>query len=156
MGVIDLDARVKKLEQDSGSSAEIDQIEADLTSLENAVSGYCIPVKTEVTQLDAGTPEAVSAGGVYYEVMGNLVHIHMTAGGFTVDTRTTSFTLPESVRPASPIFAVGYAGTADSNKLPAYLIVKADGSVDVLSPTGYIYCDAVFLLTPASEEAAET
>ena len=36
MGVIDLDARVKKLEQ-GGGGAEIDQIEADLTALENTV-----------------------------------------------------------------------------------------------------------------------
>lgn len=38
MGVIDLDARVKKLEQ-GGGGEEIDQIEADLTALENTVNG---------------------------------------------------------------------------------------------------------------------
>ena len=149
MGVIDLDARVKKLEQGGAGSAEIDQIEAAVTALEEA----SVPVKTTVDSLDAGTPGDATTGGVYYEVMGNLVHVHMAASGFTANTRTTSFTLPEAVRPASPIFNAGYSGITDGNKFPAYLIIKTDGSVDVLSPTQHIYCDVVFLLTPASEEA---
>ena len=39
MGVIDLDARVKKLEQDAGGGAVIDQIEAELTALEEQING---------------------------------------------------------------------------------------------------------------------
>lgn len=39
MGVIDLDARVRKLEQGGGGGAEIDQIEAALTALEEQING---------------------------------------------------------------------------------------------------------------------
>ena len=39
MGVIDLDARVKKLEAEQGGGAVIDQIEADLTALEEQING---------------------------------------------------------------------------------------------------------------------
>ena len=39
MGVIDLDARVKKLEQDAGGGAVIDQLEAAVTALEETVNG---------------------------------------------------------------------------------------------------------------------
>lgn len=39
MGVIDLDARVKKLEQEAGGGAVIDQLEAAVTALEETVNG---------------------------------------------------------------------------------------------------------------------
>ena len=48
MGVIDLDARVKKLEQ-ADTSSEIDQIEADLTALENAVGDLIEDVSDKIT-----------------------------------------------------------------------------------------------------------
>ena len=39
MGVIDLDARVKKLEQEAGGGAVIDQLEAAVTALEEQING---------------------------------------------------------------------------------------------------------------------
>lgn len=48
MGVIDLDARVKKLEQNAGNGQEIDQIEAALTTLEETVEGIGTYSTTEV------------------------------------------------------------------------------------------------------------
>lgn len=49
MGVIDLNARVTALEKNSGNSQEIDQIEADLTALEETVGGLVTDVSNKIT-----------------------------------------------------------------------------------------------------------
>lgn len=146
MGVIDLDARVKKLEQDGTGGAVIDQLEAAVTALEEAA----VPSKTDVTELDHGEIADSTTGGVYYEVMGNLVHVHVAALSFTANTRTTAFVLPEAIRPVTPIFNAVYATQIDSNKYPGFVIIGANGNVDVITPTGSVFADITYLLTPAT------
>lgn len=153
MGVIDLDARVKKLEQGGGSGgAVIDQIEADLTALEEQINGdgetdlglagdvaelqaAAVPVKTEVTTLSTGTPITIgAAGGVYYEVLGNLVHVHAAVSGLTAATHNVITTLPADIRPATNIYFM--APSAVSTGIFAQVMIGADGTVDIYPMTG--------------------
>lgn len=147
MGVIDLNARVTALEKNAGNSQEIDQIEADLTALEGTVEALETPEKTAVTEIATGLTISESAGGVYYEVLGKLVHVHLAAEGFTSNTRTTAFTIPSAVRPDTAIFASGYAGPGTgSNKYPSFMIITTDGNVDIITPTASSFIDAVYVL----------
>lgn len=71
MGVIDLDARVKKLEQEAGGGAVIDQLEAAVTALEEQINGDgetdlglagdVETLETAVQDLDDARPTVFSA-----------------------------------------------------------------------------------------------
>lgn len=134
MGVIDLDARVKKLEQGGGGGVDptvIDQLEAAVTDLEEAA----VPVKTEVTTLSTGTPITTgTVGGVYYEVMGNLVHVHAAVSGLTAATHNVITTLPADIRPATNIYSM--SPSAVSTGVFAQAMIGADGTVDIYPMTG--------------------
>lgn len=164
MGVIDLDARVKKLEADSGSSAEIDQIEAAVTALENTVSGNgtttfglegdvaalqaaAVPERTEVTDLPTGISAYSDYGGVFYETLGNLVHVHVAVSGLTAFTGTTIITLPEAVRPEYGDTPIAFGtGSATFGETGAFVLCKAlsspiNGNVIVNSAGTYAIVD---------------
>lgn len=144
MGVIDLDARVKKLEQDIGS-AGIDQIEADLTALENIVQGLQTVTKTDFTELTAGNI-VTAAGGCYYLKCGNLVHLHLAINELTVNTNVTVLTLPEAIRPATEHVAIGLASNLSANDFSQWSI-DTDGTVVVRSKNdGYVRIDITYIV----------
>ena len=99
------------------------------------------PVKTTFTPA-AGTSYS-SYGGCYYEKMGRLVHIHLGLSGLTANTRHTVYNLPQSIRPATAIFAVGQTDSASSI---CNLVVNSSGSVTVLSQSTYCSADVIFMI----------
>ena len=128
MGVIDLDARVKKLEQGSSGSAEIDQIEADLTALENTVRDLIEDVTDKLTwnpglTFAAGSPTVsiTRIGNLCYMVAGGTI----SAGSESAGTLTTLATLDSSIWPDDYAFTYGM-GHSNS----AYVCcVNTDGTV---------------------------
>lgn len=111
MGVIDLDARVKKLEQ-GGGSAEIDQIEADLTALENVVSGNgetTFGLVGDVATLD----ETVNGDGeTSFGLVGDVSALETAVGNLGSKDVTDKFTLNTALTYASgsPKYAVTQIG----------------------------------------------
>ena len=178
MGVIDLDARVKKLEQDAGGGAVIDQLEAAVTDLEETVNGDgdtdlglagdVEQLQTDVTTLQQSIPgpavkTAVTTGithgaadsetgGIYYTVSGSIVHLHVGAGSLTADDSfQTLITLPAAVRPSSILRTMSYATPGAQNY--AYCQVQATGEVQYLlaygSATNAVF-DLCWVLVPTT------
>ena len=123
MGVIDLDARVKKLEEGGTGGAVIDQLEAEVTALDEQINGNgetsfglagdvsdlktaAVPVQYEIEVESDVSPDSAN-GGCYYTVIGNLVFVHVAVDSLTANTALTVGTLPSAVRPSSHIYAVG-------------------------------------------------
>lgn len=102
MGVIDLDARVKALEENSGNSAEIDQIESDLTALENTVSGITEDVTDKLTLNEALTFESTPSYVAYR--VGDIVVLsftgNITAGASAAGSVTKIMTADSTICPA--------------------------------------------------------
>ena len=163
MGVIDLDARVKKLEADGAGGAVIDQLEAAVTDLEETINGdgetdfglvgdvaaletAAVPQKTVITSLTGGTLMGHS-GDVYYEVLGNLVHIHAAVKELTANTATTLFALPEALRPSNiTIGAVNGKEYLSSGLAFGVLTASDSGNVTVLSPGAYAVGDVFYMI----------
>lgn len=148
MGVIDLDKRVKKLEQDETGGAELDQLEAAVTALEENAT----PERTVVTNLTNGTAYD-DFGGVFYEKLGNLVHVHVSVSGVTTNTNTVIFTMPEALRPTgATCSAVGVSQQyfSDSLTLCKGRVSASDGNVSVLSNGTYAIIEFYYILVPTT------
>ena len=130
MGVIDLDARVKKLEQ-GGGGAEIDQIEADLTALENTVDGLIEDVSDKIT-LNSELTFATDDPEISLVRVGKICFLTMkgsiTVGASTIGSDTILGTLDESIRPAinTAGFCIGESNSARN------CFVGTDGNVKEL------------------------
>lgn len=110
MGVIDLDARVKKLEE-GGGGAEIDQIEADLTALENVVSGNgetTFGLEGDVAALETTVN---GDGETSFGLVGDVADLGIAVGNLCKDV-TDKFTLNTGITYASgsPKYAVTQIG----------------------------------------------
>ena len=68
MGVIDLDKRVKKLEQDGAGGAELDQLEAAVTAIENELTVTAADITADLDTL----PEGVTVSIVNLQTYGKL------------------------------------------------------------------------------------
>lgn len=167
MGVIDLDARVKKLEEGGAGGAVIDQLESAVTALEETVNGNgttdlglvgdVSDLETAVSaietasvadrhtiELESGFTEQTANGGCFYETIGNIVHIHIAVDGFTSGTAATLSTLPEAVRPDIPIYFRGNtAGYVETSKVASGKVL-ADGKIDIFPYNG-TSCNADFV-----------
>ena len=60
MGVIDLDKRVKKLEQDGAGGAELDQLEAAVTAIENELTVTVTDITDDLETLPEGVTVSVA------------------------------------------------------------------------------------------------
>lgn len=162
MGVIDLDARVKKLEQDAGSGAVIDQLEAAVTALEEQINGdgeTDLGLAGDVTALETAvnnlafthvpvTPTGgvadAGAGGVYYDYNSNMVHVHIAVTDLTVHTATVIFSIPAAFRPVTRIYADGIGSNLETT---SHLYVsETDGSVSINSDGTSAYADFCYPL----------
>ena len=115
MGVIDLDARVKKLEQGSSGSAEIDQIEADLTALENTVGGLIEDVSDKIT-LNESVTFAEGYPIISITRIGSMCFMTCTAsfseGASGIGSDTLIGTLDTGIRPSDNVWVVGGAASS--------------------------------------------
>ena len=151
MGVIDLDARVKKLEAEQGGGAVIDQIEADLTALEEQINGdgetdlglagdvdaletavgalQTATAVTDVTNLFTLNPDKVEEDGYYLKAVKvhNTVFVQGTAsvsGTETAGSTVTLYTIDQSIRPGDIVtaYALGVGNT------PSHVRVEPEGA----------------------------
>ncbi len=128
MGVIDLDARVKKLEQGGSGGAEIDQIEADLTALENTVGDLIEDVSDKITfNTDLGFAEGFPK--ISITRIGNMCFLQCAvdigSGASQEGSDTVIGTLDESIRPLNK--SIG-DGTGESGS-PRSCFIETDGTV---------------------------
>lgn len=100
--------------------------------------------KTDVTSLQSGSPYA-SYGGCYYEVCGNIVHIHIGVSGITAGgtTGTTVFTMPEGLRPSTEHVSTGIG--ADRSKI-SNIFVNSTGAVSIYSQSTSAMCDIKYFI----------
>lgn len=133
MGVIDLDARVKKLEKDGTGGAVIDQLEAAVTSLEETVNGNgetdlglvgdVAALQTDTSVVDESAKFTVNnaltideaSPGVSIMRVGNVVYFYcqfsITAGASTAGTDTVLGTIDTSIRPQFNISTIALGET---------------------------------------------
>jgi len=151
MGVIDLGKRVSAIEKEleGGAGGEvIDQLEAAVTALEENAT----PARTVVTELTNGTAYD-DFGGVFYEKLGNLVHVHVSVSGVTTNTNTVIFTMPEELRPTgATCSAVGVSQQyfSDSLTLCKGRVSASDGNVSVLSNGTYAIIEFYYIIVPTT------
>lgn len=132
MGVIDLNARVTALEKNGAGGAELDQIEADLTALEETVGGLIEDVSDKFTP-NASVTFAADYPKVSIVKIGNLCFMEleatMTAGYETAGTNTTLGTLDTSIRPANivSVFSLGASATARQGRVNTDGTIQANG-----------------------------
>ena len=128
MGVIDLDARVKKLEETSAGAvdpATVAQLESDVSDLEDAVVST---VKGTIT-LGEGFTADDAAGGCYIVQNGNMVTLHLACHGLaTSGLNTIVTTLPAEYRPDAVVTALATNSDLDT---PGILYVSTDGKIYV-------------------------
>ena len=166
MGVIDLDARVKKLEAGEGSvdPTVIDQLEATVTSLDETVNGdgetdfglvgdvaalqaAAVPTKTTLT-LEEGFTSISDDGGCFYMVCGSIVYLHFAVSGLTANTPAIVAYLPEAIRPGYHMFTLGTGRlTPGQSNLT---INGTTGKVTLTSPGTEADCWCMYIM-PAAE-----
>lgn len=117
MGVIDLDKRVKKLEQDGAGGAELDQLEAAVTAIENELTVTVTDISGDLETL----PEGVTADFAYFETYGKVcsVTFGLDNGGSSVSGLQV-YKIPADKIPYTP-----YSYTASVND--AYILEGEDG-----------------------------
>lgn len=71
MGVIDLDKRVRKLEQDGAGGAELDQLEAAVTAIENELTVTVTDISGDLETL----PEGMTVDFAYFEKYGKICSV---------------------------------------------------------------------------------
>lgn len=104
MGVIDLNARVKALEEgEEALGGSLDTLDASLTSLENDVDDLTKAVFTKIEPTESDT----WGGFVRFEKIGNLVIaiVKITSGVPTDGAAKEYVTIPEGWEPALDIVA---------------------------------------------------
>lgn len=110
MGVIDLNARVTALEKNGSNSQEIDQIEADLTALEETVGAIAEDVTSDVFTPDPDLTFTTNTVKVFK--IGNLCFITGTleiSGGTASQTTIVLGSIAAGYRPAATaqMWAIG-------------------------------------------------
>lgn len=166
-GVIDqLEAAVTDLEETINGDGETDLgLVGDVAALEETVNGDGetsfglvgdvaalktggTPVRTAVTTLTSGSVYS-AYGGVYYERLGNLIHVHVAASGVSSSNVSAIFTLPEAIRPATgdAVVASGWSFMyfGDSNT-PCKGEIKSDGVVSVKSGGTYAIIEFYYMI----------
>lgn len=103
MGVIDLDARVKKLEQGGAGGAEIDQIEADLTALENTVDGLIEDVSNKITLNTSLTGTATVKAFRIGPMLLATATAEITAGAAAFGTQYDLFDIDTAIAPEASV-----------------------------------------------------
>lgn len=154
MGVIDLDARVKKLEEGGGGGADptvIDQLEAAVTALEETVNGdgeTDLGLVGDVAALEtATTPVDVSnlftpnpsltfrdSSQLIARKIGNIVFMMCVAdiaSGATSGQLTDLYTLDSSILPAFSVrfFALGPESSAKYVSISQGGVIQCNGGV---------------------------
>ena len=102
MGVIDLDARVKKLEQ-GGGGAEIDQIEADLTALENTVGDLIEDVSEKITLNTSLTGTATINAFRIGPMLFATCTANITAGAAAYGSQYDLFDIDDTIAPEASV-----------------------------------------------------
>lgn len=143
MGVIDLDKRVRKLEQDGAGGAVVDQLEAAVTAIENELT----VTVTDVTD-DIVNPEGVTCNLATLETYGKIVHFHaeFVAESGNTGIEDTVYTVPETLRPRYNHSVVQVFG--DSAATNGY----NDGGIYVeyqFTEPGTVYADSYWIANPA-------
>lgn len=132
MGVIDLNARVRALEENAGNSQEIDQIEADLTALEETVDGLIEDVSDKLTL----NPNLTFADGYpvviitkigdycFCQILGSV-----SSGASAAGVDYPVGTLDEAIRPSTAVsaFTIGELTSARSSFIGTDGVVKTQG-----------------------------
>jgi hypothetical protein len=97
MGVIDLDKRVRKLEQDGSGGAVVDQLEAAVTAIENQLT----VTSTFITADCETPPEGVSIEYALLDTYGKLCIMTVLLGAGAGSTAADSFVvykIPDEIR----------------------------------------------------------
>lgn len=175
MGVIDLDARVKKLEAgESGGGEILDQLAAEVTALDEQINGdgeTDLGLAGDVTELKTAltvTKETINpttgtagTGGCFYETYGQLVHIHLNLTELTTTTTPSSpvynniYTLPDELTPPSTVVAFGGEATDPGAGTVRGIASASNNRVTVVT-TGTTALVDIFYLLPTSASEAET
>ena len=169
MGVIDLDARVKKLEAEGTGGAVIDQLEAAVTSLEETVNGNgetdfglvgdvaaletafgnLIEDVTSKVTLSEGIALDTGARDRYIKAykIGNIVilqvEVKCTAGSSAAGTAYHIFDLDASITP--PALSAGFG--LGSASVKSAVLISPNGYVTT-DGGAYLSCGVVWTLTP--------
>lgn len=128
MGVIDLNARVKSLEEGAESQgAALDQLDSALTATDNLLE-ESVSLRL-ISFNDEDLPEGItvkSGKSCYIEYVGNVYHGHFEVTGLTANLYTTLVEIPTTLRPASVVYAIGIGVDYTDGK-----ICRADASTDI-------------------------
>lgn len=159
MGVIDLNARVKALEQLDRSyyPEEFDQLSSEVIAIDNQINGdggiddTLTALGSTVTSL-GGTVKALNSyakttvelpegltsepdyGGCFIESIGKIRHAHIALSGLTANTNTTIVAIAAADRPDGTVYTIGLAGAiADGHTCAAFvsnnIIVRSPDSM---------------------------
>lgn len=148
MGVIDLDRRIKKLEQDGAGSAELDQLEAAVTAIENELTVTVTDVTDDITTDPEIIMEGVTCDLAVLEKYGAIVHFHaeFTASAGNTGIEGTIYTVPEELLPRYNLSAVSVSG--DSSATSEY----HNGGIYTeyqFRTSGSVYIDTYWIANPA-------
>lgn len=123
MGVIDLDKRVKKLEQaDVAGGAELDQLEAAVTAIENDLTVST----TDISDDFENVPEGVTVTALI-TIYGKIAFAVITVE--TSDTFSDAYaTLDPAILPASDYSYIGRSSTVNAYFEEGYLVIGATDS----------------------------
>ena len=162
MGVIDLDARVKKLEQDGGGLASVvDQIDSDLTALDEQINGdgeTDFGLAGDVAELQTTTRTELTIVSPYQQESdsgdscvlrnGNVVSVHISVKGLTANTSAVVTTIPETLRPSTYVYQLGVSGDFTTYAIAA--INPDNGQVTIESKGTQAHCDLTYCLYSTS------
>lgn len=148
MGVIDLDARIKKLEQEGTGGAVIDQLESAVTAIENELTVTVTDVTDNITTDPEIISEGVTCTLAVLEKYGAIVHFHaeFAADGGNIGIEGVIYTIPEELRARYSIGAISVSGgasvTCDYEDGEIYAEYSFTGG-------GFAYADVYWIANPA-------
>lgn len=147
MGVIDLDARVKKLEQEGTGGAVIDQLEAAVTAIENELTVTVTDVTDDITTDPEIIFEGVTCELAVLEKYGAVVHFHAeftaSVGNTGIDGQV--YTISETMRPRYNLSAL--SGSIEASAQGVYF----NGGVYItyqFADAGTAYTDLYWIANP--------
>lgn len=108
MGVIDLDARVKKLEQEGTGGAVIDQLESAVTAIENELTVTVTDITDDLETL----PEGVTVEFAYLETYGKLCSVTFSADSANPIDDVPLYKIPADKMPYTPFSMTNSDGGA--------------------------------------------
>lgn len=107
MGVIDLDARVKKLEQEGTGGAVIDQLESAVTAIENELT----VTVTDITEDLETLPEGATVTLACIQTYGSIVLFTLEIDNPGQGSNQEIYKLPANLCPYDPSTAIFYGDT---------------------------------------------